>query len=903
MKKVLPIISAVFVLFLLSFVAWGSVKNWPFTTSTNYTYDSSQIEFSSGAAKLIQVDQIDSDNTSSGFGGGTNGNTTWSTDHLELSTGKTTGSFESRVMDSLGSVTWETISWTPAAPYYKELPGSAQSESGYSTGNADMTGNVLLMHMNDSSTSIADSSGSSNTGTYNGALNLQTGKLSKAIGFDGSDDVVSISNNSNLDFTGEYTLSGWVYPETALSATNPYMMIICRGGLNSDDIEVYMRTDGLVILHNRNNGGTISHVNKWDNPTVGRWNHFVVTWKNNVWQLFLDGELKQTSTAMLDPKDTNKGWLIGNVNHGAFGSYGHFDGLIDEAAIFNRALSSAEVLSFFNRGVLRQKYQVRSGSANPPTGDFVGPDGTTSSFYSELDSNNSGLTPPSDISLSNVSDNRYFQYKAYLDRDDSSYNTELSSVSIGPNHYSPNDPTILPMTTDYQGFQTIASVSEEATKNGGEIKYVLSNDQGSSWLWYNSSNTTWETSVGTYAQANATAEINSNIIEFPLGSGKFLFKAFLHSDGTQAVELDNFSVQYFLNTPEVVSLAPVSGAINVGADSPVSVVFSHTMNQSTVENAISVSAILDNNDLTTSESVSGTFTWPNVRTASFEPSSLLKKGYTYQVTVSTEAESVGGYQIASAESFSFRTVFDKSKSNTYKSSDEKVEVEIAADALGEDGYIEIDRDPSSGSIDTANSKETGRGDPYHYVLSDSVTEIDAYDSDGTKITSLFNAPVTLTMYYTDSNGDGYVDGTNPPVKAVDLLIYYLDETNNLWVRVPGSSVDTSNKYLSARTLHFSIYSLMANASTDLVNAYAYPVPFKPSLGHSTITFTNLASQCTIRIFTLRGDLVAALNETDGDGKYEWDVKNQDGITLASGVYLFHIESGVNTKSGKLMVVR
>lgn len=95
----------------------------------------------------------------------------------------------------------------------------------------------------------------------------------------------------------------------------------------------------------------------------------------------------------------------------------------------------------------------------------------------------------------------------------------------------------------------------------------------------------------------------------------------------------------------------------------------------------------------------------------------------------------------------------------------------------------------------------------------------------------------------------------------------------------------------------------ANLGTNLSLVYAFPNPYKPNSGDTTVTFTNLTSECSIKIFTIRGELVAALNETDGDGEYIWDVKNSDAQDLVSGVYLYHIKSSTDSKIGKLFIIR
>lgn len=93
------------------------------------------------------------------------------------------------------------------------------------------------------------------------------------------------------------------------------------------------------------------------------------------------------------------------------------------------------------------------------------------------------------------------------------------------------------------------------------------------------------------------------------------------------------------------------------------------------------------------------------------------------------------------------------------------------------------------------------------------------------------------------------------------------------------------------------------AKTDLSAAHCYPVPFKPSLGHTKITFTNLTYSARIRIYTLSGELVRVLDKNDSGKTLDWDVRNARDSAVDSGVYLWLIENAVQKKKGKLMIIR
>lgn len=95
----------------------------------------------------------------------------------------------------------------------------------------------------------------------------------------------------------------------------------------------------------------------------------------------------------------------------------------------------------------------------------------------------------------------------------------------------------------------------------------------------------------------------------------------------------------------------------------------------------------------------------------------------------------------------------------------------------------------------------------------------------------------------------------------------------------------------------------ARAKNNLSAAHCYPVPFKPSAGHTKITFTALARSARIRIYTISGELVRTLAKEDSGQTLAWDVLNARGSAVNSGVYLWLIESPTQKKKGKLMIIR
>jgi len=109
------------------------------------------------------------------------------------------------------------------------------------------------------------------------------------------------------------------------------------------------------------------------------------------------------------------------------------------------------------------------------------------------------------------------------------------------------------------------------------------------------------------------------------------------------------------------------------------------------------------------------------------------------------------------------------------------------------------------------------------------------------------------------------------------------------------------------------------ATSKLDNIYVVPNPYvganeiEPAnklsgqnRGERRIYFENLPMKCTIRIYTLSGELVTTLDHDTGvdNGREFWNLLNHDGFSVAYGVYLAHIDApGVGEKLIKFALIK
>lgn len=77
-------------------------------------------------------------------------------------------------------------------------------------------------------------------------------------------------------------------------------------------------------------------------------------------------------------------------------------------------------------------------------------------------------------------------------------------------------------------------------------------------------------------------------------------------------------------------------------------------------------------------------------------------------------------------------------------------------------------------------------------------------------------------------------------------------------------------------------------------------------GERRIYFDNLPNECTIRIFTLSGNLVNTLNHYSNyeNGREYWNLLNKDGFSVAYGIYIAHIDApGIGEKILKFAIIK
>ncbi|MBU2562778.1 MAG: LamG domain-containing protein, partial [Nanoarchaeota archaeon] len=255
-----------------------------------------------------------------------------------------TGSYQSKIFDGLATKSWKNISWD-GGPAWKDLefPNDQVTDS-Y---GANMTGNVLLYHLNNNSaigendTNIFDFSGGGNNGTCTFCVFNSSGKYDNAIELNCSTGFVTIPNSAsgNLNFSvnGTYTLSAWVYLKGNNSGSSDYQGVITKG-----DAQYTLQTKpvgGGIYWQFAEKTDGVGWVSLFYPVVYNEWSHLVGVRDGQDINFYVNGILVNNTPAFSGAavgRDTDYNVRIGSNDY-----YPQrvFNGTIDEVAVWNRSLT------------------------------------------------------------------------------------------------------------------------------------------------------------------------------------------------------------------------------------------------------------------------------------------------------------------------------------------------------------------------------------------------------------------------------------------------------------------------------------------------------------------------------------------------------------------------------------
>ena len=469
--------------------------SFSFSDPTTYTIsDITSAEVTDNALQLIAVDQTDDDDTASGFGGAIQTATVWAGSGLSLQTGLSTGTYTSREFNVRSTSSWETFSWIPAAPYTKEYPDNASTETAYSTGNVAMTNNVMLLHLDETSGSVTDYSGSSNNavtptaptqgqvlywsfdtytlisntvadlsgnendGTIQGTVTSGTGKVAEGLYLDGATN--DINSDQPLTSNSDFTISVWYYP-TRNNVNNDIIY-------SSTNIQLYFDQTTNYLTTSITGNQTATSFQLSDTSTY-QWHHIVWTNTNGGNQ-----KVYVNNTEVLDTSSFSFAISASTAYLGALqAGTDYLQGYLDEVRIYSSALSASDISDIYYAAKSVAEYTT-------PTYSATGKYNTALSFAGQDD-----FIAASHSTTNNLTDE--LTLEAWIKRETTGWNYKMP-ITISPATSVSEYQLKVELTTstfDYSKANSDGSDLRFLDANGKNLSYYIEswNDTGTSTIW------------------------------------------------------------------------------------------------------------------------------------------------------------------------------------------------------------------------------------------------------------------------------------------------------------------------------------------------------------------------------------------------------------------------------------
>jgi hypothetical protein len=216
-----------------------------------------------------------------------------------------------------------------------------------------------------------DVSGNGNNGTVNGAT-LTSDRFAnnnKAFSFNGTSDFISINHNEALNLPGNnnsFSFSAWINPNQTNQQELNILSKGAGGGLNSNDAYIFsvynQNKIGLQLANFSNAYWTYSN-----NPiSFNQWNHVVVVYDIilNSASFFINGLFAGEQQYSFNPSSNNDAQFLFFGKQGWNCNCNFMDGVIDDIAIWNRALTPDEITALYTTSSTNN--ETANTSANVP---------------------------------------------------------------------------------------------------------------------------------------------------------------------------------------------------------------------------------------------------------------------------------------------------------------------------------------------------------------------------------------------------------------------------------------------------------------------------------------------------------------------------------------------------------
>lgn len=194
-------------------------------------------------------------------------------------------------------------------------------------------------------------------------------------------------------------------------------------------------------------------------------------------------------------------------------------------------------------------------------------------------------------------------------------------------------------------------------------------------------------------------------------------------------------------------------------------------------------------------------------------------------------------------------------------------------------------------------ESSARDNPWGYMNTSNCAIIDNYvrSLSQDKLGNVWAGTKGGISVYTDTTWSSFTEADG--LVSNNVFTIAADEDNNIWIGTDAGISKLSGLFSDIEDPE----ELNKNYELSIT---AYPNPFNPStkISYSLSTGDNVK----LNIYNITGQLIATINNNyKPAGKYEitWNGRNNNGVSMSSGIYFATIETSSSVKSQKIVLLR
>jgi hypothetical protein len=192
----------------------------------------------------------------------------------------------------------------------------------------------------------ANDSAGTNNGALQGGATFASGEVGQAFSFNPVNGTVIVPDSSSLRLTNQLTIEAWI--NTRSTNTDHGIVSKVGGAAGNNGYEFGLSGNKLVGQFNSPGQGWPSSQIMCALPlATGAWQHVAWTYDQSAMKLYFNGQ--PVATNVIGTKAIVASSSTLRIS-GDDGNHVYFDGLIDEPALYNRALSASEIQDIYNAG-------------------------------------------------------------------------------------------------------------------------------------------------------------------------------------------------------------------------------------------------------------------------------------------------------------------------------------------------------------------------------------------------------------------------------------------------------------------------------------------------------------------------------------------------------------------------